>query len=144
MSKYSFTQSPISSHSKMVMVLHNTCHIHPFTHRSIQAAMQGAIWVSVSCSRTLPHAAQLSQGELGFKPATLQSLDIPLCPWATAAPWYLKVLVHRPKETGNSSWSTVTSNRMRLQVIMLLAVLVSGYRLSESERDDWSLPPGST
>ena len=38
-----------------------------------------------------------------------------------------------------ASWSTVPSNQMRLQVIMLLAVLVSGYRLRESER--WLISP---
>ena len=47
----------------------------------VEAAMQGAnctagaIWGSVSCSRTLWHAAQLSPGELGFEPVTFRSLD---------------------------------------------------------------------
>ena len=45
-----------------------------------EAAMQGANCTvsSVSCSRTLWHAAQLSTGEPGFEPATFLSLDDPL------------------------------------------------------------------
>ena len=39
-----------------------------------------AILGSVSCSRTLRHEAQLSPGELGFKPANVRSLDDPLYP----------------------------------------------------------------
>ena len=50
-----------------------------------QVSMQGAnltsgeIWGSVSCSRTLQHTAQLSP-ELGFEPATFQSLAYLLYP----------------------------------------------------------------
>ena len=54
-------QSPIHTHIHTLMV---------------EAAMQGAscvsgaIWGSVSCSRTLQHAAQLILGETGFEPQT--------------------------------------------------------------------------
>ena len=52
----------------------------PWTSRQLIAGpslmadcTSGAIWGSVSCSRTLLHAAKLSL-ELGFEPATFQSL----------------------------------------------------------------------
>ena len=58
--------------------LYNSCHIHPCIHKLMaEAAMQGAsclsgaISGSVSCSRTVRHAAW-------FKPVTFRSLDKPL------------------------------------------------------------------
>ena len=56
-----------------------------------EATMQGVnctsrlIWGSVSCSKTLRHAAQLSR-ELGFEPATFRSLADLLYPLSTAVP----------------------------------------------------------
>ena len=45
----------------------------------------GAIWGSVSCSRTLRHVAQLSP-ELGFEPATFRSLANLLYPLSYSRP----------------------------------------------------------
>ena len=46
----------------------------PWTSRQLITGPSGAIWGSVSCSRTLRPAAQLSPGETQFEPATFRSL----------------------------------------------------------------------
>ena len=46
----------------------------PWTTRQFITGPSGARWGSASCSRTLPHAAQLSPGEQGFGPETFWSL----------------------------------------------------------------------
>ena len=52
----------------------------------IIAGPLGVIWGSVSCSRTLQHAAQLSPGEPGFEPGTFRTLADLLYPLSYSHP----------------------------------------------------------
>ena len=81
--------SLMTTQATLQYLLHSPIHSHTdgrAWHERCTSAEPHIIWGSVSCSRTLWYAAQLSPRKPGFKKPTSQSLDDPLYPLSYSRP----------------------------------------------------------